>query len=106
MQPAADAFAGPSRGPAFVDAAVPVLQNTDPTPSTDAATIRQRPRRADRLARALDRDDGRAARPGVTVLLECGPGAVLTGLAKRVDGLVAYAIEQTDIEDFRREVGA
>ena len=43
---------------------------------------------------------------GVTVLLECGPGAVLTGLAKRVDGLSAYAMEQTDIQDFRGEVGA
>jgi len=106
MQPAATRFADLLRAATFVDAAFPVFQNTAAAPAENADVIRQRlagqivsPVRWTETMQSL-----KAA--GVTVLLECGPGAVLTGLAKRVDGLSAYAMEQTDIQDFRREVGA
>ena len=105
MQPAAERFADLLRAATFVDARVPVFQNTAASPATGADVIRQRlagqivsPVRWTQTMESL-RDSG------VTVLLECGPGAVLTGLAKRVDGLVAYATEQIDIDDFRREMG-
>jgi len=106
MQPAATRFADLLRAATFVDAAFPVFQNTAAAPAENADVIRQRlagqivsPVRWTETMQSL-----KAA--GVTVLLECGPGAVLTGLAKRADGLSAYAMEQTDIQDFRREVGA
>jgi len=106
MQPAAARFADLLRAATFRDAVLPVFQNTSAAPATAAEVIRQRlagqivsPVRWSETMEALKAAD-------VTVLLECGPGAVLTGLAKRVEGLSAYAIEQTDIEDFRREVGA
>jgi len=106
MQPAATRFADLLRAATFCDAALPVFQNTSASPATAAEVIRQRlagqivsPVRWTETMEALKAAD-------VTVLLECGPGAVLTGLAKRVEGLSAYAIEQTDIEDFRKEVGA
>ena len=106
MQPAATRFADLLRAASFRDAVLPVFQNTSASPATAAEVIRQRlagqivsPVRWTETMEALKAAD-------VTVLLECGPGAVLTGLAKRVEGLSAYAIEQTDIEDFRREVGA
>ena len=103
MQPAADRFVDLVAATAFNDAAIAVLQNTDPAPVTDAATIRRRLSSQIvspvRWTETMDRLRG----AGVSMLLECGPGAVLTGLAKRVEGLEAFAIEQTDIEAFRTE---
>jgi len=98
MAPAADAFADILAQAAFSDAAYPVIQNTDPTPETRADALRARlarqivsPVRWTETMAAL-RDSG------ATALLECGPGAVLTGLAKRVDGLTASAVEQGGLE--------
>jgi [acyl-carrier-protein] S-malonyltransferase len=106
MAPAAGRFADLIASATFADAALPVFQNTSASPATDAATIRQRlgtqmvsPVRWAETMDAL-KDDG------VSVLLECGPGAVLTGLVKRVGGLAAYAMEQTDLGTFRTEVDA
>lgn len=106
MEPAAARFADLLRATTFEDAALPVFQNTSVAPSTDAATIRERlAAQIVSPVRWVETMDSLRSH-GVTVLLECGPGAVLTGLAKRVDGLTAYAMEQTDIEAFRSEVGA
>jgi [acyl-carrier-protein] S-malonyltransferase len=106
MEPAAARFADLLRAATFDDADVPVFQNSAAAAATDAATIRRRlvaqivsPVRWTETMESL-----KAA--GVTVLLECGPGAVLTGLAKRVEGLTAHAMEQTDLEAFRTEVDA
>jgi malonyl CoA-acyl carrier protein transacylase len=35
---------------------------------------------------------------GCTTMLECGPGAVLSGLSKRVEGLTAFAVEQGGLD--------
>ncbi|HEY5549296.1 MAG TPA: ACP S-malonyltransferase [Coriobacteriia bacterium] len=106
MAPAATSFAAVLERTHFDDAVIPVLQNTEPTPCTDGAEIRRRleaqivsPVRWTETMAAL-RD------AGVSVLLECGPGAVLTGLARRFDGLRGLAIEQTDIGELSAEVGS
>jgi [acyl-carrier-protein] S-malonyltransferase len=103
MRPAADRFADLIAATAFDDAAIPVLQNTDPTPATDAATIRRRLSSQMVSPVRWVETMGHLKAVGVSMLLECGPGAVLTGLAKRVEGLEAFAIEQTDIDAFSRE---
>lgn len=104
MAPAADRFADVLAKADFADAAVPVFQNTAAAPATDASTIRERlasqivsPVRWRETMDALKTS-------GITVLLECGPGAVLTGLAKRVEGLQAYAVEDAGIEKVVEEV--
>lgn len=94
MRPAADAFADLLEHTHFNDSALPVYSNTEPTATRDAASLRRRlaaqivePVRWTETMRALLSD-------GSATLLECGPGAVLTGLARRVDGLTARAVEQ------------
>jgi [acyl-carrier-protein] S-malonyltransferase len=106
MAPAADRFGDLLAAATFCDAIIPVVQNTSASPSTDATAIRRRlaaqivsPVRWSETVRCL-------IESGVTALLECGPGAVLTGLAKRVDGLAGYSMEQTEIDTFRSEVEA
>lgn len=93
MAPAADAFASILRGAAFADASVPVVQNSRPSPSTDPAEIRSAleaqivsPVRWTESMRAL-------AALGTDTLVECGPGSVLKGLARRVAGLRALSVE-------------
>lgn len=104
MQPAASAFADLLRGTDFEDAAIPVVQNTDPSPTKDAETIRQRllaqiasPVRWTETMTAFLHD-------GPVVQVEAGPGSVLTGLAKRVDGITAIAVESAGIEGVIMEV--
>jgi len=106
MEPAASAFGEVLAQAHFSDATLPVFQNTDPTPATAAGEIRAR--LATQITSPVRWTETMAALrdSGVSVLLECGPGAVLTGLAKRVEGLKAYAIEQTDVRELSAEVGS
>jgi [acyl-carrier-protein] S-malonyltransferase len=104
MQPAARAFADVLERATLADAAIPVYQNADPTPSMDAHVLRARleaqitsPVRWTETMTAL-RDSG------VTVLVEAGPGGVLKGLARRVDGLTTHAIEETGVDQIIEEV--
>ena len=67
----------------FQDAAVPVLSNVDPTPTTDATELQARlmkqmvgPVRWREICLAL-------AQMGIEKAVEVGPGKVLTGLVKR-----------------------
>lgn len=97
MQPAADAFESLLERAHFGDTSMPVYSNTQPTASTDGTVLRRRlatqivePVRWTETMRSLLAD-------GHETLLECGPGAVLTGLAKRVDGLMGFAVEQDGI---------
>ncbi|HEY5506888.1 MAG TPA: ACP S-malonyltransferase, partial [Coriobacteriia bacterium] len=85
MRPAADAFRDILESTSFADASVPVYSNTAPHASVDAGALRERlatqmvsPVRWTETIAALRAD-------GVATLLEAGPGAVLTGLAKRTD---------------------
>jgi len=97
MAGAAKAFGTLLAGATFADAAIPVIQNTDPTPATDAATIRQRllgqitsPVRWTETMQAI-------LSAGVEVTIECGPGSVLSGLARRVGGLTALSAEDAGL---------
>lgn len=67
----------------FQDAQVPVLANVDPTPATDAATLKARlAQQMTGSVRWREIMDYFAAH-GVTRAIEVGPGKVLTGLLKR-----------------------
>ena len=104
MATAADAFADLLVGAEFDDARIPVYQNTDPTPETDGDAIRARlitqitsPVRWTETMQAL-------AATGPVILIEAGPGAVLAGLAKRVDGVTALSVESTSLQNIVEEV--
>lgn len=92
MRPAADGFARLLAGVALADATIPVVQNVSATPVTSAVAIRgglaaqiTAPVRWTETMTAL-----RAL--GADAIVECGPGSVLKGLARRMDGLGAYAV--------------
>lgn len=104
MEPARAAFEEILSGAEFSDATVPVYQNTDPTPERDGEAIRARligqitsPVRWTETMVALAQD-------GPVTLLEAGPGTVLTGLARRVDGISALAAETAGVESILQEV--
>jgi len=106
MASAGDAFADLLVGAEFEHAEIPVYQNTDPTPTTDADSIRERliaqitsPVRWTETMQAL------AAEAPIT-LIEAGPGNVLSGLAKRVDGVNALSVESLSLEAIVEEVSA
>jgi [acyl-carrier-protein] S-malonyltransferase len=104
MASAGDAFADLLVGAEFDDARIPVYQNTAPTPETDGDAIRSRligqitsPVRWTETMRAFV-----AAAP--VTLIEAGPGSVLAGLAKRVEGITAFSVEATSLENIVEEV--
>ena len=104
MEPARFAFAELLMGAQFDDARIPVLQNTDPTPETSGDRIRERlvgqitsPVRWTETMQML-------AAGGPVTLIEAGPGAVLTGLAKRVEGITALSVESSGLESIVEEV--
>lgn len=107
MAPAEEEFAATLRSAEFTDADIPVVQNTDPSnPTTDAESIRAN------LARQMTSpvrwtETMLALRSlGCEVLVEAGPGKVLTGLARRVEGLDATAAEPAGLAAVLEEVGA
>lgn len=88
MRPAAERLAEALRDVHLSAPAVPVLHNADVASYNDAAQIR------DALTRQLfmpvrwTETIQKLAAEGVILMAECGPGKVLTGLAKRIDGNV------------------
>ena len=104
MEPAGAAFADLLVGAEFDDARFPVCQNTDPTPETTGDIIRERlirqitsPVRWTETMLALVAD-------GPLTLIEAGPGSVLAGLAKRVDGISVRSVESESLESIVEEV--
>ena len=104
MEAAGEAFSLILAQTQFEDARFPVLQNTDPTPETGADAIRSRlmaqitspVRWAEAVAFLAERTP--------LVVVEAGPGAVLTGLAKRVEGITALSAEAVGVETVLMEV--
>lgn len=94
MKPAADRLAVDMDTLTFHAPSIAVLHNVDVQSHTDAQTIKTclieqlyQPVRWTETIEAM-------AKAGVTRLVECGPGKVLTGLNKRIDkGLTSYNID-------------
>ncbi len=78
----------------FSDAVLPVVQNARPTPATDAGEIRSA--LEDQMVSPVRWTETMAALRdmGVETLVECGPGSVLRGLARGVNGVAALSVEQ------------
>lgn len=98
MESARAAFAEVIAPIAFSDASFPVYQNTDPTPAVDGAVIKARlatqitsPVRWTETMLALADD-------GPVTLVEAGPGNVLVGLARRIDGIDALSASVSGID--------
>jgi len=83
MAPAAREFQEVLDAVEFQTAQVPVLSNVDPTPTTDAATLKRR--LSQQMTGSVRWREIVLALPelGAEQVLEIGPGNVLTGLVKR-----------------------
>jgi [acyl-carrier-protein] S-malonyltransferase len=104
MASAADSFGLLVQGAAFSDAHCPVLSNAEPTPTTDAETIRARLMRQITSPVRWTETMANLASDGPMTLIECGPGAVLAGLAKRIDGLTALSVDSDELAHIVQEV--
>jgi len=104
MAPAADAFAALLDLAAFTDARIPVLSNAEPEPATDAGLLRDRLKSQITSPVRWTETMTRMRAAGVDTLIEAGPGAVLKGLARRVEGLTAYAVEDAGVDPIVEEV--
>ncbi len=104
MQQAADAFADVLRRTPFRDAAYPIVQNTAAEPARDGGLVRERlAAQIPNPVRWTETMDA-FVDMGVGLLVEAGPGSVLTGLARRVDGLSGIAVESEGIHRVLEEV--
>jgi [acyl-carrier-protein] S-malonyltransferase len=104
MEPARARFAETLLAAEFTDARIPVSQNTGPEPLVDAGAIRDRlmaqitaPVRWREIVESMAAD-------GPILMIEAGPGTVLTGLAKRVEGVSAFAADDVGIEAIMERV--
>ncbi len=83
MAEAATAFAADLEAVPFADATIPVLSNTDPTPATAGAVLKERLlRQMVSGVRWRETMDALQA-AGIDTAVEIGPGNVLSGLIKR-----------------------
>ncbi|MGB0210597.1 ACP S-malonyltransferase [Algiphilus sp.] len=80
---AADAFAPMLDGITIEAPTIPVLHNVDALPRSDADAVRDALRRQLCEAVRWTQTQGAMLDRGVSAVIECGPGKVLTGLAKR-----------------------
>ena len=83
MADAAQAFAQELEAVAFADAQVPVLSNTDPTPTTSGEAIKVRLIRQMTTGVRWRETMDQFTALGINTTVEIGPGAVLSGLIKR-----------------------
>jgi [acyl-carrier-protein] S-malonyltransferase len=104
MEPARAAFAEILAEADFCEARIPVVQNADPVPTIDPQLIKARlalqitaPVRWVETMEAF-----RNMR--IDILIEAGPGCVLDGLARKMEGLESFAIEDAGIESIAEEV--
>lgn len=104
MQPAAEAFTRILQDTAFSDTRIPVIQNTTASPTTDAATLREN--LIAQIVSPVRWTESMAALTGMGVkhLVEAGPGQVLAGLAKRIEGLRVSSVEASELEQILEEV--
>ena len=104
MDAAGAAFADLLAGAEFDDAEIPVIQNTEPEPTTSGEVIRERLIGQITSPVRWTETMYRLAIGGPITLVECGPGKVLSGLAKHIDGITTFAVEYADLEALVEEV--
>ena len=94
MKPAADRLAARLASVPFAVPAIPVVQNVDAQAKSDPDAIRAAlGLQAASPVRWVDTIQAFATR-GMTQVIECGPGRVLTGMSKRIDrSLKGYALD-------------
>ena len=103
MRPAGERLAARLASVAMTSPAVPVLHNVDVAEHPEPEAIRVAlARQAASPVRWVETIQAFAAR-GVTHVVECGPGRVLTGMCKRIDrNLKGFALDAgADIETVR-----
>lgn len=89
LKPASDRLRDYLTGVSFVSPQLPLINNVDVAIVDDPAAIRDAlVRQAASPVRWVETVQ-KMAELGVTRLIECGPGKVLTGLTKRIDGTLA-----------------
>jgi len=97
MSSAADEFGDLLDQTDIRDTTLPVIQNVTATPTTLATEIRVN-LKAQITAPVRWTETMRTLQTlGVTHIVETGPGTVLKGLAKRVDGLTAFSVSEDDL---------
>ena len=96
MADAAQAFAQELEAVAFADAQVPVLSNTDPTPTTSGEAIKVRLIRQMTTGVRWRETMDQFSAQGIDTAVEIGPGAVLSGLIKRsCEGIATAQVANT-----------
>jgi [acyl-carrier-protein] S-malonyltransferase len=89
LKPASDRLRDYLAGVSFASPQLPLINNVDVAIVDDPAAIRDAlVRQAASPVRWVETVQ-KIAEMGVTRLIECGPGKVLTGLTKRIDGTLA-----------------
>ena len=83
MAAAATAFAAELESVSFADAAIPVLSNTAPRPETNAAALKARLVHQMTTGVRWRETMAQFGALGIDIVVEIGPGAVLSGLIKR-----------------------
>ena len=83
MAEAATRFAAELERVPFADAAIPVLSNTDPSPATSAAVLKERLSNQMTSGVRWRETMQRLEAEAITTAVEIGPGNVLSGLIKR-----------------------
>ena len=97
MAAAAKQFESVLDGLPLRDPVIPVVCNVDASPARDAATLRDRLRRQLTSPVRWSETVECLVAMGTTTLVEVGPGAVLTGLAKRITpDVTALAVHSAD----------
>ncbi|MCH8530396.1 MAG: ACP S-malonyltransferase [Saccharospirillum sp.] len=105
MKPASEQLAHELKALILADAEIPVVQNTVAIAQTKASDIEAN--LIEQLYRPVlwSQSVAELIRLGTTETIECGPGKVLTGLNKRIDGNLKLASIGT-LESFQQRLGA
>jgi [acyl-carrier-protein] S-malonyltransferase len=107
MKPAADRLREKLAAVQFQPAAFPVINNIDVAVTDDAQALRDALyRQAFGPVRWVEVVQALKAR-GLTTILECGPGKVLAGMAKRIDGelISATVLDPASLAEARALLG-